>query len=622
MKILSNVIRGGQLSLHAIRMFKQVLHLLLLWWFFLFLVIFFLKLYGNTNIEQWKSYSNYQIATFLNFIHKPNKQLEVSYGRITSTLRAVTVVESEYFRKLKTKMDLAIEDAVVLAIKFSSGSLLLIAIFFVYRGFKKTGEEFVRGAKLSPFNEIKSKILKDNKGKRYKAFNIAGMPYPYSGEMQHTLVIGASGVGKTVLISGLVEQIKKRGEKAIIYDRKGDYTKWFYDPKKDYLLNPFDERSKEWNLLKEIGDVGAIKQIARAFIPEKSAYAEESKIWDEAARITFTEIISRIFASGDDFSNQQISESFLGQDLTKVADLVKGTHAANIIDLNSPKTAASVLFVLSSHFSCLRLNDGMRDESFSIRNWVLNGEQDSILFITSKSDLSGELLQLQAAWFEIAINSILSKEEGEQKTWVILDELPTMSKIPSLQNALAISRSYGGCFVLGVQNIAQLYQKYGKDVAQDISSECSTRCIFKSSDPDTAKWLVDNIGSAEVREYKEGLSYGANTIRDGVSVNTQDRVKNILLPSEIQSLPRLNLYLKMPDYPAVKTVIEHKVRSKIASDFKKNESLSTRLQEMYKKEFQSIDNKELDLKASDVEKKGGEFYKKLMEDEDDWAKES
>ena len=89
------------------------------------------------------------------------------------------------------------------------------------------------------------------------------MPYPYQAECQHTLVVGANGVGKTVLISELVEQIRKRGDKAIIYDKKGDYTKWFYDPQKDKILNPFDKRSEEWNLLAEIEHMGTIKQIAK-----------------------------------------------------------------------------------------------------------------------------------------------------------------------------------------------------------------------------------------------------------------------------------------------------------------------------------------------------------------------
>ena len=582
MKIISNIIRGGQLSLHAIRMFKQVLNLLLILSGSTWVILFIVSLYQNTTVEEWAGYRDYQIANILKTMHLPNKQVTVYYGKTGSTLRASTVVSSWYFQDFKEKIERKVLEGGIFGLKAGGIVFVIISIFFIYRGFRKTGEQFRRGAKLSGYNEIKKKITKDNKKKGYKAYRIGGMPYSYQGEMQHTLVIGANGTGKTVLISDVVEQIRERGDKAIIYDKKGDYTKWFYNPKKDKILNPFDRRGEEWNLLSEIEQIGNIKQIARAFVPEKNIYAEGNKIWDEAARIAFTGIVEKLFSKDEDLSNREIVDMILRQDIKKVAKLVKHTYAQSTIDPNSPKTAASVLFVLASHFNSLRLTDGRREESFSIRDWILSEEKDEMLFITSQESLSNELSPLQTAWFEIAIGSILSKEgESKQKTWVVMDELPTLQKIPSLQNGLSVTRSYEGCFVLGMQNIAQMRDIYGIDLTQNISSECNTRCIFKSNDPDTAKWLGDNIGEAEIREYKEGLSYGANTIRDGVNVNSQDRVKALILPSEIQSMERLNLLIKMPDYPAVKAEIKYKERASHEKGFIKNEGLVDKLKEIY-----------------------------------------
>ena len=473
-------------------------------------------------------------------------------------------------------------ESLAFALKWAGITLLFASGYFVYRGFRKTGEEFKRGAKLSPYEKVKRDILKANRKQKYTAYKIAGMPYSYQGEMQHTLVIGANGTGKTILISDVVEQIRERGDKAIIYDKKGDYTKWFYNPEKDKILNPFDSRGEGWNLLAEIDHIGNIKQIARAFIPEKNIYAEGNKIWDEAARIAFTGIVEKLFSKDEDLSNREIVDMILRQDMKKVAKLVKHTYAQSTIDPNSPKTAASVLFVLASHFNSLRLTDGRREGSFSIRDWILSEEKDEMLFITSQESLSNELSPLQTAWFEIAIGSILSKEgESKQKTWVVMDELATLQKIPSLQNGLSVTRSYEGCFVLGMQNIAQMRDIYGIDLTQNISSECNTRCIFKSNDPDTAKWLGNNIGEAEIREYKEGLSYGANTIRDGVNVNSQDRVKALILPSEIQGMQRLSLILKMPDHPAVKASIRYKKREVQATAFIRNEKLIEDLRDIY-----------------------------------------
>ena len=49
-----------------------------------------------------------------------------------------------------------------------------------------------------------------------------------------------------------------------------------------------------------------------------------------------------------------------------------------------------------------------------------------------------------------------------------------------------------------------------------------------------------------------------STIGDGVNVSKQDKVKPVLLPSEILNMSRLNLILKMPDQPSAKAKVKHK----------------------------------------------------------------
>jgi type IV secretory pathway TraG/TraD family ATPase VirD4 len=93
--------------------------------------------------------------------------------------------------------------------------------------------------------------------------------------------------------------------------------------------------------------------------------------------------------------------------------------------------------------------------------------------------------------------------------------------------------------------------------------------------------MSDNIGEIEITEFKEGLSYGANTIRDGVNVSRQDKVKPVLLPSEIMNLRRLNLILKMPDYPAVRAAVKYKKREMIEEPFIKNNKIVEELKSAY-----------------------------------------
>ena len=582
MNIFSCIVRGGQLTLHALRMFKQVMSHLLIWGAFIMFIAFSLNMWQSTTLEMWRGYGDYQTGNLLCHTMMCNKKIKVNIGKDIVLVRASGVVTSGYFITDRDYIHKAFIESLELSGKVAGTIIFLLSAFFVYRGVKKTGEEYKRGARFGGFEKVKKQINQINNKEKYHAYKIAEMPYPYLSEMQHSLVVGSNGVGKTVLISKLVEQIRARGDKAIIYDKKGDYTKWFYDSSKDKILNPFDERSELWSLMSEIDNVASVKQMAKAFIPEKENQTGDGNIWDEAGRIAFTEVVNKLYAEEERLTNREIVDKILRQDLKKVAKLVKNTYAQATIDPNSPRTASSVLFVLAAHFNSLKLTNSDPNESFSIRDFVLSEEDDSMLFITSQQTLLSELAPLQTAWMEIAIGAILSKnQEAKSKTWVIMDELPTLKKIPSLGDALATTRSYGGCFVLGLQNIAQLRGVYGDNSAQNISSECNTRCIFKSNDADTAKWMSDNVGEIEVAEYKEGLSYGANTIRDGVNVSKQDKVKPMLLPSEILNMERLHLVLKMPDHPAVRTKVKYKKRQLIVEPFIKNNALIEDLKSIY-----------------------------------------
>ena len=70
--------------------------------------------------------------------------------------------------------------------------------------------------------------------------------------------------------------------------------------------------------------------------------------------------------------------------------------------------------------------------------------------------------------------------------------------------------------------------------------------VLAAPDRDTAQWSADSLGRSEIEEVAEGYSYGANTIRDGVSLTPRRELRALALPSEIMRLPNLHGYLKFP----------------------------------------------------------------------------
>ena len=151
---------------------------------------------------------------------------------------------------------------------------------------------------------------------------------------------------------------------------------------------------------------------------------------------------------------------------------------------------------------------------------------------------------------------------------MILDELPTLHQVPSLQPGLAESRQFGGCFVLGVQVASALRDLYGRNGAETISGLCGTRVVFAAPDRDTAQWSADSLGRSEVEEFAEGVSYGADPYRDGVTLTPKRELQALALPSEIMRLPNLNGYLKVPGpYPVARIALEYVKRPRVAPRF-------------------------------------------------------
>ncbi len=143
-----------------------------------------------------------------------------------------------------------------------------------------------------------------------------------------------------------------------------------------------------------------------------------------------------------------------------------------------------------------------------------------------------------------------------------------MHQVPSLQPGLAESRQFGGCFVLGVQVASALRDLYGRNGAETISGLCGTRVVLAAPDRDTAQWSADSLGRSEIEEVAEGYSYGANTIRDGVSLTPRRELRALALPSEIMRLANLEGYLKFPGpFPVASIRLKYVARPAAAERF-------------------------------------------------------
>ena len=399
-------------------------------------------------------------------------------------------------------------------------------------------------------------------------YAVAGIAWPRGAETRHTIVSGTTGSGKTVLIADLVEQIRARGERCVLYDKMGSYTETFFDERRDVLLNPLDARAPRWSPFHEARTARDFDTMAAALIPRQKDAADP--FWITAARQLFSHGAAVLWKRGET-RNRVLVDHLLKTELSALAEAMEGTVAQSIVDPENPKTALSVRAMLTANIGAMDL---LPDEgnSFSIRDWI-EGDDAGFLFLTSRGDQHASLRGLISTWLEIAVNALLSlpRADGQGNTpatriWVILDELPTLHQLPSLRPGLAESRQFGGCFVLGVQVFSALRDLYGRDGAETISGLCGTRVVLAAPDKDTSEWSAESLGRAEVESLAEGVSY--ETPRDGVTLSARRDLRPLVLPAEVARLENLSGYLKFPGaWPVARIRLRYRARPSVAPRF-------------------------------------------------------
>ena len=401
-----------------------------------------------------------------------------------------------------------------------------------------------------------------------RPYAIARIPWPGEAETRHTIVSGTTGSGKTVLIADLVEQIRSRGERCVLYDKMGSYTETFFDAESDVLLNPLDDRAPRWSPFLEARSARDFDTMAAALIPRQKDAADP--FWITAARQLFSHGAAGLWQRGET-GNRVLVDHLLKTELSALADAMEGTVAQSIVDPANPKTALSVRAMLTANIGAMDLLPDEGDP-FSIREWI-EREGSGFLFLTSRGDQHASLRGLISTWLEIAVNALLSLPRTDgRRIWVILDELPTLHQLPSLRPGLAESRQFGGCFVLGVQVFSALRDLYGRDGAETISGLCGTRVVLAAPDKDTSEWSAESLGRAEVESLTEGVSYGTGkhpgAPRDGVTLSTRKDVRPLVLPSEVARLENLSGYLKFPgEWPVARIGLRYRKRRTVAPRF-------------------------------------------------------
>lgn len=552
---VKNYTRGGQITLHNIRMFMQITNKLLL-----VATLIFLLVAGSIfwmSISEYERYVTveYGWSTFIpffndstttNFIQPDGRKTKAKYADIN---------QAPLVKEVMRNVSLKLIRAMLLGMIASIAIMIAIGVWLKRRGETQTEDELIKGDVFDTKSAVKELIIQKNKN---SDLSLAGLPLIKGKETRHFFFHGTTGSGKSTAIKELLDQIRNRGDRAIIYDMSCNYLEEFYLPKKDIILNPMDARGESWHLWNECRDSADFDSLAAAQIP--MPLSTQDPFWVNAARTIFS---SAAYEMRNDPKRNIIKllRYLLTADLEQMENYLKGTEAETLASRKTEKTAISIKSVLATYLKSMKyIKDDVNP--FSIRQWINNENGNNWLFISSLDDRHETLKPLITAWLDIAVNALMSLPPNEnRRIWLILDELTSLHRLPYLRKTLAKARKFGGCVVIGIQNFAELEEEYGNKGARSISSLLNSRYCFRAPDPDMAKWSAENFGETIIQEVREGISYGANSMRDGISINRVETRKPLINFSEIMSLDDLHAYVRLPgSFPITSVGFQYKER--------------------------------------------------------------
>lgn len=404
------------------------------------------------------------------------------------------------------------------------------------------GERVRRGTAVvdaATLNASTSKLRRDGDA---APVTIGGVTIPSSLERQHFLISGTTGAGKTQVINGMLRSIRARGDRCVIADpAAGFFAKFGQDG--DSLINPFDARSVKWSPFAEIRQDYDCERIAKAIVPDGVGDGAE---WHHYAQTLIAQSMLAMHRKGER-SIKRLLYWLTSADQKELGGLLDGTPAAALCAKGNDKMLASTRGIISTYLGVFQY---LADEGdFSVRDWVNREDERGWLFITYRDDQMGMLRHLVATFLELSIVEGLSLSESDTRAlWYIMDEVDSLGKVTSLRGGLTKLRKYGGRMVLGLQTISQLRTTYGRDEAQTLIANTSTKMVLRAGDAETAKAMEQELGEQEIERdtFNESFSQSDNGLSNSSSSSTQVVRQAAVLASEISGLPDLTGYLKVP----------------------------------------------------------------------------
>ena len=327
---------------------------------------------------------------------------------------------------------------------------------------------------------------------------------------RHMILLGAIGMGKSNAMNNIVRSIRgtmNRNDVMVIFDTKGDYYKEFYRPGDVVISN--DRRATGgtgpdyWNLFGEVMIDGRREENAAEIA--KTIFADRLEkttqvFFPNAAKDLLAALILCICRSREKQEakhNGALLRTL--QTLTSekmVSYLQYHPDLENLISYIQDPKSGQTLGVISELQSATRellVGNFAKEGSLSMRR-LIREKGGRAIFVEYDLGIGGVLTPVYRLLFDLAIKEALCRERNEGNVYFIMDEFSLLPHLQHIDDGVNFGRSLGARFIIGAQNISQVYDAYGADRANSLLSGFSTTVCFRVNDGKSREFFKELNG--------------------------------------------------------------------------------------------------------------------------------
>lgn len=322
------------------------------------------------------------------------------------------------------------------------------------------------------------------------------------------LLLGGIGTGKTNVFYGMIDKIRKEmtsDDVMVIFDTKGDFYDSFYRPGDTVISNDETATGSDgknyWNLFHEVAEdergPEAVREISKMLFAEACEKTNQV-FFPNAARGLFEACVHHFFQTNPEKrSNYGLMDYISSVTSWELREMLMQypqfrAMVSYISADDSPQTQG-VLSELQQVCRDVFVGNFVEVGDLSIRK-IVREKGGKTIFIEYDLSIGKTLTPVYSLLFDLAIKEALGRKRSAGNVYFITDEFRLLPYLQHIDDAVNFGRSLGVKFMIGLQNVEQVYESYGEERARSILSGFQSMIAFRLNDAKSREHVQDFLG--------------------------------------------------------------------------------------------------------------------------------